>query len=183
MKYIIYLFLICSFSCSGERNAMPSPDTGIDFVVHYTLSSDVEDIKSDIPTFPDPNREGGPKCQTSLDCKRFEFCAGDVCSYLTGCGWYGQPPDFGEEKRACIIDKHGTGRVTGPECETDAICPKDMPYCYLRGCQSTPPCKVDADCEEGYCDYETWCTIPAPCEKNEDCPHNICKDKLCQNGR
>lgn len=186
MRYFIFVFL---FACSAEE-IHPSglldvgkdqTDIGMDQTYKpIDLSRDLRSEK-DVGTFPDPNREGSKSCSDDLDCKRLEFCSLGACVFSSVCGLFGKPPDFDEIKRGCLIDEHGLGTVTAEECETDEICPSNMPYCYLRACQTVPSCNVDAECLEGqFCDFETWCTAPPPCEGDRDCFRGRCGEEgLC----
>lgn len=185
MKYFICILIIFAVACSDSKM---SPLVHTDVSSDLDVGTDTNDASSDLsdaPRFPDPNREGSKVCENSLDCKRFEYCTliGD-CSFGRGCGSFGKLPRFGDGDIGCIIDESGVGELTGAECESDDICPSDMPYCYLRACQTQPRCKVDADCEATqFCDYGLWCATLPPCETDVDCNRGSCgENKICDYG-
>ena len=185
MKYFICIFIIFAFACSDSEPTVQSDvsqdqNTALD--MRSDKMNDVSNDPSGLPSFPDPNREGSKACENSLDCKRFEYCNSiGGCTFGRGCGLFGKPPQFGGEDRGCIIDEFGIGDLTGAECESDDVCPSDMPYCYLRACQTQPRCKVAADCDSTqFCDFETWCATLPPCQSDDDCLRGSCgENNIC----
>lgn len=141
------------------------------------LKSDIlerqNDSTKETSKFPDPDRLSKKKCKTSLDCKRGEYCFDDPahmsCTSLKGCGAFGKPPL--REEWGCVIEPvGGVGRVTASECGPDNICPKKMPYCYLRACQVNPSCTKDSECTDTqYCDFNAFCVTYRPCKTHRDC--------------
>ena len=192
---IILVLAISLFSCSEkDKPRLSKPDSGVDMAKVFDTTPDSgndmdgKDVPADLgASFPDPNRVSKDKCLNSLDCKRGQYCDKDpmfqLCRGLIGCGFFGKAPD--DPDWACIIDPiGGAGRLSGVECDDDAICPATMPYCYLRACQVNSPCKKDSDCPgDQFCDWESWCVTPKACQTMEDCigQGSACgADKICE---